>query len=121
MYCQLSLGVDDIDYALYPNETYQKAWLRVYLEEFLAPNPVTEEAIHRLYVQVNKFALSSHFLWAVWALIQFEHSKIDFDFLKYVNLTFYKFLFILIYSIIILGLEKLIFMSTEQKGSNSLL
>jgi ethanolamine kinase len=34
-----------------------------------------------LYVQVNKFALVAHFLWALWALIQAEHSTIDFDFL----------------------------------------
>lgn len=81
MFLKLFSGVEDIDYNLYPSENYQKDWLRVYLEEFLSGKEVTDEAIHKLYVQVNKFALSAHFLWAVWALIQTEHSTIDFDFL----------------------------------------
>lgn len=74
-------GVDPIDYTLYPSEAYQKAWLKVYLTEYLAPQPVTDAAIHRLYVQVNKFSLAAHFLWAIWALIQAENSTIEFDFL----------------------------------------
>lgn len=75
-------GVDEIDYARYPDESFQKQWLRVYLEEYCSPELVTEQDIERLYVQVNKFALSSHFLWTIWALIQAEHSSIVFDFIK---------------------------------------
>lgn len=76
------LGVDEIDYARYPEEAFQKQWLQVYLEEFKAPDAVTSKDLDTLYVQVNKFSLSSHFLWTIWALIQAEHSLIDFDFIK---------------------------------------
>jgi ethanolamine kinase len=84
--------VTDVDYAAYPSQEFQRRWLRVYLETFHSSNTdislgeavsdtVTEHSISCLYVQVNKFALAAHFLWAVWALIQAEHSTIDFDFL----------------------------------------
>lgn len=76
------IGIDDIDYSRYPDEALQKQWLKEYLEVFLAPQQVTSKDVDRLYVQVNQFALSSHFLWAIWALIQAEHSSIDFDFMK---------------------------------------
>jgi ethanolamine kinase len=75
-------GIDNIDYKRYPEKAYQLNWLRVYLETFES-RPVTDEEIERLYVHVQKFALASHFLWFLWALIQAEHSTIDFDFLRF--------------------------------------
>ncbi|KFQ76136.1 Ethanolamine kinase 2, partial [Phaethon lepturus] len=42
---------------------------------------VSEEELEALYVQVNKFSLASHFLWACWGLIQDKYSTIDFNFL----------------------------------------
>ncbi|KAJ4452105.1 hypothetical protein ANN_03621 [Periplaneta americana] len=87
-------GVSDVDYTAYPSPEFQRRWLRFYLETFRKSNSetssddvsdtVTEEDISRLYVQVNKFALASHFKWAIWSLIQAEHSNIDFDFLGHV-------------------------------------
>ena len=80
-------GVADVDYSAYPSPEFQRRWLRIYLETFhgttelSGDNGITERDISCLYVQVNKFALAAHFLWAVWALIQAEHSTIDFDFL----------------------------------------
>lgn len=85
-------GVSEVDYSAYPSPEFQRQWLRIYLETFQSESPeaevcnsVTEEDISLLYVQVNKFALASHFLWAIWALIQAEHSNIDFDFLWYAD------------------------------------
>lgn len=92
-------GVADVDYAAYPSAEFQWRWLQVYLETFRTSitdtsdsdddddmsNTKTELDISCLYVQVNKFALASHFLWAIWALIQAEHSRIDFDFLGYAD------------------------------------
>jgi ethanolamine kinase len=88
----LETGVADVDYAAYPSAEFQRCWLRVYLETFRTSiadtsdgdhtsNTITDHDISGLYVQVNKFALAAHFLWAIWALIQAEHSTIDFDFL----------------------------------------
>lgn len=58
-------------------------WLRVYLEEFRGDSSnITDDDLETLYKQVNKFALASHYLWAIWALIQTEHSYIDYDFLS---------------------------------------
>lgn len=70
-----------IDYAKYPSRDYQLEWLRVYLEEFEGNTEISDDDVERLYKQVNKFALGSHFLWTIWSLIQAEHSTIDFDFI----------------------------------------
>lgn len=77
-------GIDSnsgIDYTKYPSRDYQLDWLRAYLEEYKEGN-VTDDDVEELYRQVNKFALSSHFLWSLWSLIQAEHSTIDFDFVE---------------------------------------
>nr|CAD7202208.1 unnamed protein product [Timema douglasi] len=90
-------GVTEVDYSRYPNPEFQRDWLRVYLETFNEPtvlngpgysSKVTNDDIDRLYVQVNKFSLASHFFWGIWGLIQAEHSAIDFDFLGYSAIRF---------------------------------
>lgn len=78
-------GIDEVDFSLYPNREFQLKWLAVYLEAFLGRGRATEEAVKKLYVQVNQFALASHFLWEVWGLIQAEYSTIDFDFLTFAS------------------------------------
>ncbi|KAE8613026.1 hypothetical protein XENTR_v10007537 [Xenopus tropicalis] len=80
-------GVNEVDYSLYPGRELQFQWLRSYLEAYkehkgFSPE-VTEKEVEVLYVQVNQFALASHFFWGLWALIQAKYSKIDFDFLGY--------------------------------------
>lgn len=80
-------GVNEVDYALYPDKELQKQWLRSYLEAFKEckgfVTGVTDKDVEVLYVQVNQFALASHFFWGMWALIQAKYSTIDFDFLGY--------------------------------------
>jgi ethanolamine kinase len=71
-----------VDYSLYPDQDFQRAWIKVYLKEFKASDKVSEKEVHEMFVLVNKFALASHFLWATWALVQAEHSTIDFDYLE---------------------------------------
>ncbi|KFR09606.1 Ethanolamine kinase 2, partial [Opisthocomus hoazin] len=63
-------------------------WLRSYLQAYKqltqgdrGGTGVSEEELEALYVQVNKFSLASHFLWACWGLIQDKYSTIDFNFL----------------------------------------
>ncbi|XP_052900363.1 ethanolamine kinase [Anopheles moucheti] len=85
-------GIDDIDYGRYPTQDFQRSWLRVYLQEYLGESiPVTDSAVQRLYVQVNQYALASHFFWAIWALIQAEHSTIDFDFIQFGTTRFLEY------------------------------
>lgn len=81
-------GIDIPDYSLYPEEQLQRAWLNIYLQTYNNVNYVPENEVTQLYVQVNKFVLLSHFFWGCWALIQSQHSTIDFDFLEYAALRF---------------------------------
>uniref|UniRef100_A0AAQ5ZKR2 ethanolamine kinase n=1 Tax=Amphiprion ocellaris TaxID=80972 RepID=A0AAQ5ZKR2_AMPOC len=85
-------GMAELDYGLYPSQEMQMTWLRVYLQAYKLFTKKTEEVSPReletLYVQVNKFALASHFFWGFWALIQAKYSSIDFDFLGYAVLRF---------------------------------
>ncbi|KAK9878895.1 hypothetical protein WA026_003724 [Henosepilachna vigintioctopunctata] len=76
-------GVGNVDYSRYPKKSLQLDWLKYYLMEYKEISKVSEYEIEELYVQVNKFVLMSHLLWFSWALIQAEHSYIDFDFIKY--------------------------------------
>ncbi|XP_046432545.1 ethanolamine kinase 1 [Neodiprion pinetum] len=82
------VGLDVPDYSLYPDETLQRDWLRLYLEEYNGTPDVTENEIKKLYIHVNKFLLLSHFFWGCWSLIQSEHSLIGFDFLEYASIRF---------------------------------
>ncbi|KAM9327771.1 ethanolamine kinase 1 [Pholidichthys leucotaenia] len=85
-------GLNKVDYSRYPERPFQLQWLRSYLEAYKEHKgqgtDVTGREVETLYVQVNKFALASHFFWGLWALIQAKFSTIDFDFLEYAVLRF---------------------------------
>ncbi|XP_038605133.1 ethanolamine kinase 2 isoform X1 [Tachyglossus aculeatus] len=88
-------GVNEVDYSLYPGRETQMLWLQHYLQahkqlskDHPGETAVTPREVERLYVQVNHFALASHFFWAFWALIQNQYSTIDFDFLRYALIRF---------------------------------
>ncbi|KAG5845769.1 ethanolamine kinase 1 isoform X1 [Anguilla anguilla] len=85
-------GVNEVDYSLYPGRDLQLMWLRAYLEAYKEHKDqcaeVSPTEVEVLYVQVNRFALASHFFWGLWALIQAKYSTIDFDFLGYAILRF---------------------------------
>ncbi|NWZ95154.1 EKI2 kinase, partial [Nesospiza acunhae] len=82
-------GVKEVDYGLYPSKETQLQWLHSYLQAYKelaqghpGDSQVSQEELETLYVQVNKFSLASHFLWACWGLIQDKYSTIDFNFLR---------------------------------------
>jgi ethanolamine kinase len=77
----------EADYSRYPEKEQQYQFYRTYLSQYLGTTP-TEKDLHALYVEVNKFALLSHFYWGTWALVQAAISTIDFDFLDYGILRF---------------------------------
>uniref|UniRef100_A0A8C9VI62 ethanolamine kinase n=1 Tax=Scleropages formosus TaxID=113540 RepID=A0A8C9VI62_SCLFO len=85
-------GLNEVDYSLYPERDLQLQWLRAYLEAYKEYKglgaEVSQAEVEVLYVQVNNFALASHFFWGLWALIQAQYSTIDFDFLGYAILRF---------------------------------
>lgn len=84
-------GVDNIDYSRYPNKEFQWKWLEAYLSQD-GHMEVQERDIEGLYVHVNKFMLLSHIFWGIWALIQAEHSYINFDFIGYAAARFNEYL-----------------------------
>uniref|UniRef100_A0A8C8ZEY8 ethanolamine kinase n=2 Tax=Lemuridae TaxID=9445 RepID=A0A8C8ZEY8_PROSS len=85
-------GVSEVDYSLYPDRELQSQWLRSYLEAYKEykgfGTEVTEKEVEILFIQVNQFALASHFFWGLWALIQAKYSTIEFDFLGYAIVRF---------------------------------
>ncbi|XP_023694752.1 ethanolamine kinase 1-like isoform X1 [Paramormyrops kingsleyae] len=85
-------GMSKLDYRLYPNREMQLEWLNTYLHAYKhftkKREAVTDCELETLFVQVNKFALASHFFWGFWAVIQAKYSTIDFDFLGYAALRF---------------------------------
>lgn len=92
-------GVENVDYNRYPKEDVQRKWIRMYLNAAQklkggsdhTPS-VTDEAIHKLYCDVNKMVLGCHLLWTIWAVFQAANSTIDFDYMKYGILRFKEYL-----------------------------
>jgi len=75
---------ENLDYSLYPDEAFQKDWLRRYLKASQkGEEEPSDEEVHRWYRMVQKFALCAHLKWALWALVQAANSSIDFDFIDY--------------------------------------
>uniref|UniRef100_UPI00398ECA29 ethanolamine kinase 1-like n=1 Tax=Pristiophorus japonicus TaxID=55135 RepID=UPI00398ECA29 len=85
-------GVSELDFSMYPPQEMQLEWLKSYLEvykECTGCEPVaTQLEVQKLYVQVNKFTLASHFSWGLWSILQARYSTIDFDFLRYARERF---------------------------------
>jgi len=82
------VGIENVDYSKYPSKELQWNWLRAYLSALQGDGEISDRDIQRLYVQVNQFALVSHIFWGLWALIQAEHSYIQFDFMEYAAIRF---------------------------------
>ncbi|XP_060074490.1 ethanolamine kinase 1-like [Ylistrum balloti] len=90
-FCEFA-GVQEVDYNLYPDKEFQMGWLHSYLQAWnLAhdnSDDISQTELERFYVYVNKCALTAHFFWGVWAIIQAKYSTIDFDYLEYAVIRF---------------------------------
>lgn len=74
------MSIDDIDYNRYPDREYQMFWIRTYLSEYCDVEKPSEEEVEKVYKEVQRLSLASHFMWGIWSLVQYELSDIDFDF-----------------------------------------
>lgn len=83
----LLIGVENSNPSRYPSEEFRKKWVTVYLKTFYKNQAVDNKVVQLLVEHVELFTLASHFFWGVWALIQAEHSSIDFDFVGYGFIT----------------------------------
>jgi len=81
-FCEFA-GVDDVDHSLYPNESFRRKWISVYLQTYYKNTLVDNVELERLLEHVEMFSIAAHFFWGVWALIQAANSSIPFDFLGY--------------------------------------
>ncbi|CAH8553149.1 unnamed protein product [Schistosoma turkestanicum] len=88
------------EYERYPSLEFQKQWIHTYLTTFyknsqlqlnlnhenLQLNDVyTEDDLNKWLQEVNCFALVSHLLWAVWAVICASENLYSMDFLAYAD------------------------------------
>jgi len=76
----------DLDFTKYPTKEEQLHFLRCYLEA-----GKSREKLEEVYNEVNAFSLASHLLWGIWALVQTQHSKINFDYIGYSSKRFQEY------------------------------
>ncbi|XP_022286584.2 choline/ethanolamine kinase-like isoform X1 [Crassostrea virginica] len=71
----------------YPSVQRQYEFFHNYLEEQnkyrTDPVEVNEETLKQLYKEANVFAMTSHFFWGLWSVVQTEISDIEFGYLEY--------------------------------------
>jgi len=72
----------EFDYSKFPTEKQQKEFLASYYKSYYNKDP-TEDEVHQMYREANKYTLVSHSFWGVWGLIEAVHSDVDFDYLDY--------------------------------------
>ncbi|KAM4572741.1 choline kinase alpha isoform 2-T2 [Odontesthes bonariensis] len=77
----------------YPSKAQQLHFIESYLSESDRGfyNLSLEEQMRlkeELYVEVNRFALASHFFWGLWSIIQARLSTIEFGYLEYAQARF---------------------------------
>ena len=99
----------ECDFSKFPAAPVQKQWIRHYLRESkrirtasknatennnnnsTADSYVSDDEVDNLYDDVQKFALVSHFFWAIWGLVQASVSDIDFDYMEYSIMRFQQY------------------------------
>ncbi|XP_075998058.1 choline kinase alpha [Genypterus blacodes] len=87
-YCCEEFPFFKVDAKNYPSKAQQLHFIESYLFES-SPEFVelTKDAQMKLkeelYVEVNRFALASHFFWGLWSIIQARLSTIEFGYLEY--------------------------------------
>lgn len=96
-------GVEEPNYSFFPNKEYQLKWCRIYLNEFFERRNhlnksknlplliLSEEKVEEFFVEVNKFTLASHLMWAIWSLVQAQSSQLEFNFVNYAHVRFEEF------------------------------
>ncbi|KAJ8249126.1 hypothetical protein GJAV_G00231450 [Gymnothorax javanicus] len=77
----------------YPTKEQQLHFIRSYLSEydsgFESLSSADQEILkEQMLVEVNRFALASHFFWGLWSIIQARISAIEFGYLEYAAARF---------------------------------
>lgn len=77
----------------YPNKAQQMQFFKSYLSEYDPEVLNFSEEVQikikeDMLVEVNRFALASHFFWGLWSIIQARLSTIEFGYLDYATARF---------------------------------
>jgi ethanolamine kinase len=72
----------ECDWSIYPNKETQM----VFLQEYARHSGINAD---QLFVEANIYALGSHLLWLLWAIVQDSNSTIKFDYLQYATNRIY--------------------------------
>eukprot|EP00794_Sanderia_malayensis_P018232 gene18232-20051_t len=72
----------------YPTAEQQRQFAYNYfqsynLKRYGSKQEPTEAEINQLLLEANRFALASHFFWAIWSIVQTRMSKIEFGYEEY--------------------------------------
>lgn len=73
-------GVDDCHYSRFPDEDFQRVWIRKYLEHAKLQDSAVD--VEKFLSWVRICVPLSHLLWIAWSILQACYSTIDFDFVK---------------------------------------
>ncbi|KAK6191601.1 hypothetical protein SNE40_003246 [Patella caerulea] len=66
----------------YPSREQQYSFFKEYLKAS-GECDICDKDLQALYIEVNTYALASHFYWAIWAIIQAKTSVIEFGYWEY--------------------------------------
>ncbi|XP_012504231.1 PREDICTED: choline/ethanolamine kinase isoform X1 [Propithecus coquereli] len=76
----------------YPTQGQQLHFIRHYLAEVKKGETLSQEEQRRLeedlLVEVNRYALASHFFWGLWSILQASMSTIEFGYMEYAQSRF---------------------------------
>ncbi|XP_058424000.1 choline/ethanolamine kinase isoform X5 [Diceros bicornis minor] len=76
----------------YPTRGQQLHFIRHYLAEVKKGETISQEEQRKLeedlLVEVNRYALASHFFWGLWSILQASMSTIEFGYLEYAQSRF---------------------------------
>ncbi|XP_075862989.1 choline/ethanolamine kinase isoform X3 [Microcebus murinus] len=76
----------------YPTQGQQLHFIRHYLAEVKKGEILSQEEQRRLeedlLVEVNRYALASHFFWGLWSILQASMSTIEFGYMEYAQSRF---------------------------------
>lgn len=78
-------GGYDCDYNMLPTRAVRRAFLSEYLQSFKvhSDQAITDDALERLFNDIDRYRGMPGFYWGVWALIQATISEIDFPYASY--------------------------------------
>jgi len=71
----------DVDWSFLPNDEQKRSWMKAYKE-------FDDQELERVLDDLKVMSLVCHLYWGIWAVVQSQISKIDFDYAGYAKTKF---------------------------------